>query len=479
MELRPYQKDCINALFSTLKEDDRAFVQLSTGSGKTVIFSELIKRSLKQKPNLRFLIIVHKKVLVSQTAKYFKDVGIYCAGLNEKDLTKNVTIATYQSIQNAETTLYDCVIIDEYHTINPKYLELGKKAIGFSATMFDDKGNSIVEKLSYIITMKELTRQKFLTPLVFQGYCADITIDISGVPKYKNDYSLSQLNSTYMDNVDKIKLQIKDAISKSKDRKKIAVLCLTIEHAKLVHGELLKQGETSTILHSQLSDIDWQKNMTTFVFSGRWCVSVMQITTGFDCSELDCLVLFRPTRSQVLYRQAIGRLTRLHEGKKNGLILDYGSVREYLGDPYEPPNAKKKVDSCKQCISCYLYVPMNTKVCACGEVFKVMCDYCFEMKNYGEKCKCNNTPKKELSLDNLSVSIPKTQWWLNVSSMSYLPYTAKSGREMYRVKYITDATNMNLWTVTGYDFIEPERTPKTIMVKKEGKYYNVKAKIYD
>ena len=49
----------------------------------------------------------------------------------------------------------------------------------------------------------------------------------------------------------------------------------------------------------------------------------MLLTEGFDEPSIDCVVCLRPTKSRALYAQIIGRGTRLSEGKKNLLILDF------------------------------------------------------------------------------------------------------------------------------------------------------------
>lgn len=47
------------------------------------------------------------------------------------------------------------------------------------------------------------------------------------------------------------------------------------------------------------------------------------MTEGWDCPEVDCIIVLRPTRSDTLYRQMCGRGCRLAEGKKNLLLLDF------------------------------------------------------------------------------------------------------------------------------------------------------------
>jgi len=48
------------------------------------------------------------------------------------------------------------------------------------------------------------------------------------------------------------------------------------------------------------------------------------LTTGFDAPNIDCVALLRPTLSPGLFYQMCGRGFRLHPGKRDCLVLDYG-----------------------------------------------------------------------------------------------------------------------------------------------------------
>ena len=48
------------------------------------------------------------------------------------------------------------------------------------------------------------------------------------------------------------------------------------------------------------------------------------LTTGFDAPNIDCVAILRPTMSPGLFYQMVGRGFRLHPGKKNCLVLDFG-----------------------------------------------------------------------------------------------------------------------------------------------------------
>ena len=49
----------------------------------------------------------------------------------------------------------------------------------------------------------------------------------------------------------------------------------------------------------------------------------MLLTEGWDCPSVDCVIVLRPTKVRGLYCQMVGRGTRLCEGKKDLLLLDF------------------------------------------------------------------------------------------------------------------------------------------------------------
>ena len=135
MELRPYQLDCLEAIQSKAKEGlSRQMVVLPTGSGKTVIFSELIRRK-----SLKTLVIAHRIELLEQALDKLlivapdMDVGIFSG--DKKCHDKQVTIASIQSASNALDLLkgegYQLLIIDEAHHAAAKTYQRLIKSLGF------------------------------------------------------------------------------------------------------------------------------------------------------------------------------------------------------------------------------------------------------------------------------------------------------------------------------------------------------------
>lgn len=59
------------------------------------------------------------------------------------------------------------------------------------------------------------------------------------------------------------------------------------------------------------------------------------LTEGWDCPEVGCIMLTRPTNSLVLYRQMVGRVRRPapHNSKTDALILDTAVRSSFMASP--------------------------------------------------------------------------------------------------------------------------------------------------
>jgi hypothetical protein len=98
------------------------------------------------------------------------------------------------------------------------------------------------------------------------------------------------------------------------------------------------------------SGVDKEKDQKLAEFNtwqkGVICSSLL-LTEGWDCPSVDCVVVLRPTTSQALYTQMIGRGLRLSEGKENCIIYDVLGLHDFMGVP-KPPKQKANEDEDKE-----------------------------------------------------------------------------------------------------------------------------------
>lgn len=107
----------------------------------------------------------------------------------------------------------------------------------------------------------------------------------------------------------------------------------------------------------------------------KYLCNVNVLTTGFDAPNVDCVVLLRPTLSAGLYYQMVGRGFRLHPGKANCLVLDYGGNVLRHGPVDQLQVVEKRGDGtgeapAKECPSCRaLIAPAYSNCPQCGHAF--------------------------------------------------------------------------------------------------------------
>lgn len=407
--LRPYQIKALDTIDAALKIKQNILVTAFMGSGKTFMVAKLISAYVK-KTDRRFLILVGKQELVSQFHSTLLNqtdipknkIGIFCAGLNEKIMSR-ITIATVQSLINAkeEIPYIDLIIIDECHsyTHDGQYGEIvdyirkknnNVKILGLTATPFKlghgyiysdccvDPSKNLFDCVDYTISYDELLKEGYLVPLHGKIAHADsLTKDLESV-SVNGDYVLDQLGEILCREI-----HVKTAVLAIKEHlneyKTIACFCCTVNHAEKLKNAIneLNPGSCTTI-HSQLSPIERQINLEAWKTGQvRIITSINIISEGFDFPELQCLCFVRPTLSARLYLQAIGRVLRISEGKTHGYILDMTDNTARFGTnlskiradvPKKVVEGKKKEDELwKFCPQCFLEVHKALRKCdQCG-----------------------------------------------------------------------------------------------------------------
>ena len=115
---------------------------------------------------------------------------------------------------------------------------------------------------------------------------------------------------------------VKNIIELSEERKGVMIFCASVRHAKEVFGYL---PEGMAALVTGESEDEQRTDIIAQFKNGeiKYLVNVSVLTTGFDAPHVDLIAILRPTESVSLYQQIVGRGLRIHQGKKDCLVLDY------------------------------------------------------------------------------------------------------------------------------------------------------------
>ncbi len=398
------QVDCVHAIYDYLRtETGNPCAVVPTGGGKTAILATICKDAVTIWDG-RVLIVTHVKELIEQSAAELQSVcpdlaiGVYSAGLKRRDTGAPVIVAGIQSAHDKAQQLgrFDLIIIDECHLIPAKgygqyrrlihgLIEINPdiRVVGLTATPYRlDSGpicspDGILNHVCYEIGVKELVKKGRLCPLI--GKAAVAEIDTAAIDIVRGEYDDAQLNAAYMAG-DEVDRACREIVERAADRHSVLVFCQGVEHAGRV-AAALRQLDFGQVVHEVYgaTPADDRKRFVDEFKAGaaKYLVNVNVLTTGFNARNVDCVCLLRSTVSPGLFYQCVGRGFRVHESKKNALVLDFGQNIQRHGpvDAIVPKKAgDKKADGDKGrvCPVCRTVSAMGTKACPdCGHMWPV------------------------------------------------------------------------------------------------------------
>lgn len=334
MELRPYQKESMESVFEQWEEVDKTLLVLPTGCGKTIVFAKITEQCVKG--GKRVLILAHRGELLEQAAdKIAKTTGLGCATEKAEQSSLNTwyrivvgsvqTLMREKRLNQFDRDYFDVIIIDEaHHCISDSYQKVlqyfsNAKVLGVTAT--PDRGDmknlgSYFESLAYEYSLPKAIKEGYLCPIKAQTM--PLKLDLSGVSQQAGDFKTSDIDTA----LDPYLFQIGDEMRKyCTNRKTVVFLPLVKTSQKFTH--ILNELGFRAVEVNGGSD-DRAEVLQDFE-SGKYNVlcNSMLLTEGWDCPSVDCVVVLRPTKVRALYSQMVGRGTRLCEGKKELLLLDF------------------------------------------------------------------------------------------------------------------------------------------------------------
>lgn len=268
------------------------------------------------------LVLAHREELIRQPAKYYDcPVGFEIAA--ERSHGEEVVIASVQSLVNRLDRFapdeFDRIITDEaHHAAAGTYRKIydhftPDKHIGFTATPNRGDKARLDDVFSEIIFQRDL-RWAIESGYLCDIYCLRVNIgyDLSSVHSRNGDYAPGELEEA-MDGT-------ADAIAQAyREHAKGATLIFAVsvhqaeEIAKRIPGAAVVTGKTK-----DRADI-----IERFTRREIPCiVNVMVFTEGTDIPLVETVIIARPTQSETLYTQMVGRGLRTHPEKEKLILID-------------------------------------------------------------------------------------------------------------------------------------------------------------
>ncbi|KAI9850188.1 MAG: hypothetical protein M1838_005997 [Thelocarpon superellum] len=352
LRLRRYQEDCIQSVLSHLRQGHRRLgVSLATGSGKTVIFTQLIDRITPPRHDaLQSLILVHRRELVEQAFRHCRDayptktIEIEM-GTQHASGQAEITVASVQSIGSGDRMAkfdparFKLVLVDEaHHIVAPGYMKAlkhfglldpsgagpGPALVGVSATLSRFDGLRLGAAIDHIVYHKDyvdMIHEKWLSDVIFTTVRSHV--DLSHVRKGAHgDFQPGDL-SRAVNTAQTNELTVRAWLARAGERRSTMVFCVDVAHVRALTDEFRRHGIDARYVTGRTAKDERAQRLDDFR-AGTYPVLLNcgVFTEGTDIPNIDCVVLARPTKSRNLLVQMIGRGMRLHPGKKNCHVLD-------------------------------------------------------------------------------------------------------------------------------------------------------------
>ncbi|KAF9541746.1 hypothetical protein EC957_002704 [Mortierella hygrophila] len=353
-QLRPYQQECIDKCLENLKNGImRQVVSLPVGSGKTVIFSHMMKQvPAPFRGANKTLILAHRQELLEQTRDHVLRNGTGLSvtidqGKRVADMTADVIVASVPTLGRAGTTRllkynpqdFKCIIIDEaHHAAADSYGRILQHfgadvpdthifVYGCSATVRRHDGLKLGGVFDYISFHKG-----FITMIEDKWLCGlrvstiKTEFDLKNVKSRGGDFVTKELSQEVNTSV-RNDIIVRSYMTYCGERKSTVVFAVDIAHLETLAETFRKYGYDARGLSSKTNDNDRAKMLKDFKKQKfPVIVNCGILTEGTDIPVIDSIIMARPTKSNVLFQQMLGRGMRLHPGKEDCLVLDFVDI---------------------------------------------------------------------------------------------------------------------------------------------------------
>jgi len=328
-ELYDYQLKDLDAVFECIdrsKEDFNLLYQLPTGGGKTVIFSEIVRRYIERN-NKKVVILTHRIELSMQTSRM----------LTEFKVPNMVISSDVKSLEGAEDFMCYVAMVE---TLTNRLQE--------EQISFEDVGLVIIDEAHYNSFRKLFSyfHKSFILGVTATPLSSNIKLPMKdnynelligeSIPALIEKGFLAKAKTiSYNVGLSSLKLGINgDYTVKSSD---ILYTDTSMQEKLLAAYEDQSKGKKTLIFNNGINTSRYVQE--TFIEAGyaiqhtpdAILTSVSILTTGFDEPTVDTIILNRATKSLTLYFQMIGRGSRILPNKKDFKVLDLGNNAARFG----------------------------------------------------------------------------------------------------------------------------------------------------
>ncbi len=384
---RFYQEAAVKAVIENIvKGNKKTLLTMATGTGKTYVSFQTVWKLVKSKHFHRVLFLTDRIILRDDAyERDFEPFGEAREKIKGGKFNKNRNIyfSTYQTLfaedlyKKIPNEFFDLVIIDECH--RSRYGDWGiildhfNTAYNFGMTATPKRQDNIdvyeyFGEPVYEYSMGQAIEDGFLVPYKIYKIKTNLykkglhTSDAEEVI-YDDEIDPDELKDFYEpseyeraisipDQIETLSKKVVEILDKTNPYGKTIIFCVDMAHAQSVKDELNRaKGNEEYATRVVAEDKDnlrpfRDKEMTMPVIA----TTVDLLSTGVDIPNLENIIFMRPVSSQVLFKQIIGRGSRLCEGKGFFRIIDFTNATRLIDEwdvpkppppPPEPPEEPK------------------------------------------------------------------------------------------------------------------------------------------
>lgn len=338
MQLRQYQWEALEAVNEfEAKGIRRQLIVLPTGTGKTVIFSHLPKT---RKDSLPMLVLAHREELLNQAKDKIEranpeltvaiEQGSNYAGRPDVVIASVATLgrSDEKRLRSFGKDYFRAVVIDEaHHAAAPTYrrvLDYFDSALHLGVTATPQRGDNtrltdVFDEIVYYKTIREMIEDAWLAPL--RGFRLSSDTDLSGVSTRAGDFAEGELSQAV--NTPERNMLVLRAFKDILHGGKTLVFCVDVSHATDIYELAKKNGIAAGLVHGATPSDERAHILKEFSKGNvQLLANCMVLTEGFDEPSIAGIIMARPTQSQLLYTQIVGRGTRTFPGKQSCTVVD-------------------------------------------------------------------------------------------------------------------------------------------------------------
>lgn len=352
---RPYQVQCLEDLERAIEHagwTGRHLLEIGTGGGKTRVANDWVRRRVQE--HKRILWVTKDWELLRQAAadlcgrypgasSFLGRVGgdAQLAQLDETTAAQVVytTIQTWTARWDGDFryAAFDCVVIDElhwgeggasYNRLLRRYRD--KVIVGLTAT---PRAWSSFKRAGDAYAFPYLVRENYLARPIVQD---PTRTNVRWQPQRsgtEGDFTPQSLDELAR-NAKRNRLIVSTYQKNQSMFGKTLVFACNVEHANRLARLYQDKGVPAEALHSQMAPADRDVARTRFLANNtRVLVNVAMLTHGVDIPDIQTIFLARPTASDTLFWQMIGRGARLAPDKESFFVVDFVDAVQNHSNP--------------------------------------------------------------------------------------------------------------------------------------------------